>query len=610
MEKFKKMKSVFALIKPSVDVHTLGISSFKELLEEAGYEVIMGDKEISSSLEEPYKLNNAALISDWIKKNNVTSLGFSYRLDPDKGVEIFKSLMYQFNENESLTQLEKIAFAGLPHACEKIKHFFPQIITFEGDETPKETLLKLGINPDLVPESITRKHDYDLMRTEFSKEEIKKGNYFSINSFEKNYPGYGTEKDTLIKRLNFLSKSNYPVIRAHSGPYSPNRNEAISKYLEWCKKLSDTGFLDVLSIGSSQLSQSNFGEDWIGLSNGGGVPINSLEDLNMIYDFSRPMLVRTYAGTKNILQLAKIYEETINIAWHALSLFWFNELDGRGPYDVLTNLNQHIKTIEYAAKTRKPFEANISHHFGFRGCDDTSYVLSNFIAAKTAKIYGINDFLLQLMMNTPKKTWGIMDLAKARASLELVKELEDKTFRVLIQSRTGLDYLSHDLERAKEQLYESSLLIGDVIPNKGIPDVLHVVSYPEAHHLAQPHEIDESIQIMMYALKNNPREEYWKIEWDEEIEDRKEKLKSETRDLINLAEQRIPDLYSPKGLHLFFSSGFLPVPQLRYKIESYQNAVNWNTKIRFGRVDLYSENEPIKLIERKKILEENLRYLL
>ena len=45
-----------------------------------------------------------------------------------------------------------------------------------------------------------------------------------------------------------------------------------------------------------------------------------------------------YAGTKRIPELAAIHEETINICWHALSLWWFNQLMGVA-YDLYTNLN-------------------------------------------------------------------------------------------------------------------------------------------------------------------------------------------------------------------------------------------------------------------------------
>ena len=41
------------------------------------------------------------------------------------------------------------------------------------------------------------------------------------------------------------------------------------QYMEWCHDLANEGFLDILSIGTSQLSQSNFGENWDRKINGG-----------------------------------------------------------------------------------------------------------------------------------------------------------------------------------------------------------------------------------------------------------------------------------------------------------------------------------------------------
>lgn len=114
------------------------------------------------------------------------------------------------------------------------------------------------------------------------------------------------------------------------GPYNPNRIEAIKEFISWEKELAATRLLDILSIGSSQLTQSMFGENWDGLPNGGGVPVNSEIEYRMIHEAAAPMLVRTYAGTKNILDMAKMHERTLNIAWHALSFWWFCEIDGRG----------------------------------------------------------------------------------------------------------------------------------------------------------------------------------------------------------------------------------------------------------------------------------------
>jgi hypothetical protein len=178
------------------------------------------------------------------------------------------------------------------------------------------------------------------------------------------------------------------LTRVHVGPYQSNYEEAKREFLSWLRELSKGGLLDIVSIGSSQLSQSNFGENWGDKPNGGGVPINSKKDLVDIFQASRPMLVRTYSATANIPKMAEIYEETINMAWHALSLWWFNKIDGRGPYSVLEGLNQHFQTLKIIAKYNKPFEPNIPHHFSFRGGDDYTYILSAYMAAVLAKKNG------------------------------------------------------------------------------------------------------------------------------------------------------------------------------------------------------------------------------
>lgn len=149
--------------------------------------------------------------------------------------------------------------------------------------------------------------------------------------------------------------------------------------------MSSAGLLDIVSVGSSQLSQSDFGTDWGDRPNGGGVPINSEKDLRDIWQAARPMLVRTYSATRNVPQMAEVYERTINIAWHALSLWWFNKIDGRGPNNVFENLKQHFDALKVIAQHGKPFEPNIPHHFSFRGGDDYTYVLSAYLAALIAK---------------------------------------------------------------------------------------------------------------------------------------------------------------------------------------------------------------------------------
>ena len=358
--------------------------------------------------------------------------------------------------------------------------------------------------------------------------------------------------------------------------------------------------MDIVSIGTSQLTQSNFNENWEDRVNGGGVPINSPEEYRMIYEVSRPLLLRTYAGTKNIPELAKIHEETINISWHALSIWWFNQLDERGPYNLYDNLKQHFDTIKYIATTDKPFEANVAHHFGFRGGDDVTYVVSAVLAAKLAKKLGIKTYVMQNMLNTPRATWGIQDLAKSRAMLAFAKELEDEDFKVLLQPRAGLDYFKTDLEEAKVQLAAVSALMDDIDPhNEMSPPMIHVVSYSEASHLATPDIIHESVQITQHALK-----EYRKLRKNGDIEDmsKNEDVLARTEEIIDAActiihgiEEHIEDPYSPEGFYKAFVAGFMPVPYLWTTDEEYKHAKHFKTKPIKGATKVVDEEgNPVK----------------
>jgi hypothetical protein len=271
--------------------------------------------------------------------------------------------------------------------------------------------------------------------------------------------------------------------------------------LDWARMLAASGYLDVLSLGTSQLTQSRFGEDWSGLANGGGAPVQNADEYRAILEASRPMLVRTYSGAKDVPALARIHEESLEIAWHALSFWWFCLLDGRGPNDLGTNLRQHVETARYIASTGKPLEPNVPHHFMFRGSDDVTYVVSAVLAARAAAQAGIRHLIVQTMLNTPKRTSGISALARARAILTLVEDLRRAGMRITLQPRAGLDYFSADLNLARAQLAAATAFMDDIEPGiETSPQIIHVVSYCEAAELATPAEVDESVRITRAAL--------------------------------------------------------------------------------------------------------------
>ena len=594
----------YGFIKPSLDAHTLGITSAAELLKQCGFEVIIADDHTGRALEEYRHEVKRKEVVEWIRQNRINRLGLSYRLDQEDAVNMVGFLLEEMKQQRLLAHqggpVAAVFFGGLPGTCEKIQTVFHGLVnTFIGGETDQETLLMLEVPAVKIPREILQGSRYDDERMTFGRDIINHGEYSNDNPVERaDYPEYGTDRDSLVKRLAANGKPAFiPLMRAHVGPYSSavSRSESVMTFIHWTKTLASTRYLDILSIGTSQLTQSHFGEDWEGMPNGGGVPVNSPEEYRMIREAARPMLVRTYAGTQKVPDMARMHEETLNICWHALSFWWFNQLDERGPYDLYTNLQQHMETLRYVAASGKPFEPNVPHHFAFRGADDVTYLVSAYLSSKLAKLYGVKTLILQNMLNTPRLTWGIQDLAKSRALLRLVKELEDPQFRVYLQPRAGLDYFKPDLTEARAQLAAVTALMDDIDPhNETSPPIIHVVSYSEASHLATPAIIDESIQITGHALQRyrslRRSGSVADMSRNVEVEERMEELLQAAKTIIRTIESFIPHPYTPEGFYQMFAAGFLPVPYLWGETEEFRHAKNWRTKPVRGSMKLVDEH--------------------
>lgn len=619
MKKLLTPQDVFGFVKPLVDVHTLGISTISSLLRECNYKVVIASDKINEAVQDLRKINNYSLLKHWLLENGITRLGFSYRLDPNEGSDYFLSLYYHLVNDNMLEEqggnIKQIFFAGLPDACDLVQgRTNNQFLVFPGDESSIESLSKLGVPQDLLSKSLQQDNEYDIMRWDFAKKLIE-SEVYKLETVQDHY-GYatcGNDKDNFIDRLNYAkTRHSLPIIRAHVGPYNPNRIEALKEYNDWVKDLAASKLLDVLSIGSSQLTQSNFGEDWEGLPNGGGVPINSSQEYSVIKKLATPMLVRTYSGTKDVPHLAEIHEKSLNISWHALSFWWFCELDGRGKNSLMENLKEHFETVKYIASTGKPLEPNVPHHFAFRGADDITYIVSGYLAAKAAKQLGIKHLILQNMLNTPKQTLGIQDLAKGRVMLKLVRELEDENFKVSLQLRAGLDYFSPDEEKAKVQLAAVTALMDDIEPeNDNSPEIIHVVSYSEAIRLATPKVIKDSIKITLSALHQYRIARKMGIienmKYDKIVQERENKLMHEAKEAIRLLENHIPYLYTPKGFYDVFVNGFFPVPYLIDQQGQYPKAKSYTTSIINGGVCVVDEDgKPIDTVTRYKNIIESI----
>ena len=238
-----------------------------------------------------------------------------------------------------------------------------------------------------------------------------------------------------------------------------------------------------------------------------------------------------------------------------------------------------IITDVYAA-SEDPIEGVNSKNFAqcFKN-DDVTYIVSAYLAAKMTKLCGVKTFILQNMLNTPRSTWGVQDLAKSRAMIHLVKSLENSDFRVILQTRAGLDYFKPDIEAAKIQLAAVTAMMDDIDPgNVYSPEIIHVVSYSEALYLANPDIINDSIKITRQALKEYRTKKILGETPDvmtADIQDRTNRLENTAKRIIKSMETHIKNLYSPEGLYIAFVAGWLPVPELWSDSNEFFYAKNW-----------------------------------
>jgi hypothetical protein len=593
------------LVHPSIDVHTIGISSIEQLLSECGIAVLKADASIDDSIGRATEPDCARAIRDWIKGNHITAIRFSYQLDPDDGLRMFSRFMETLDIVSAWVSeggcVNSIFFSGQPRTCDLVEEKFPQVSAiFRGDETPAEVLDMFGISRTILPERSAKSIAYDESLLDFGRDLVAKGDYKDIEPLDRrDYYHFGEKGDSIAARVAHGTSHHFPpLMRTNVGPYLPHGKEAVALFLDWTRKLAKAGLLDVLSIGTSRLSRSDFWRNRGGRDDSGGLPIATPDEFAEVWRAARPMLVRSSAATKDVSLMAHMLEENIDIAWHDLSLWWSCKLDGRGPNTVMQNLGEHTATLQYIAKTGKPFEPDVPQYFACRGADDLTYVLSGFIAAKAAKAAksaGVQKLILQVTLNAPKYTWGINDLAKARALLHLVKELEDSDFKVYLQPRAGLDCFSRDTDRAKAQLAAVTALMDDIEPHDATsPQIIHVVSYSEGYALADPDIVNESIRITRHALKT-----YRAMRESGDVEDmasnpqvlaRTSSLLRDARLAVAGIESAISAPYTAEGLYEIMASGFFAVPFLSECRDEFPEAVHWKTACINGVIEVVDEN--------------------
>ena len=269
------------------------------------------------------------------------------------------------------------------------------------------------------------------------------------------------------------------------------------------KKISAAKALDIISLGIDQDAQENFfhpERQDVRKKGAGGVPVRTPKDYRMLFEATRignfPLL-RTYSGTDDFIQLADMYVKTINNAWAAIPIFWFNQMDGRGPWDLSGSIREHQKAMVWYGKRNIPVECNEPHHWGMRDAPDVIFVVSAYISAYTARYFGVKDYIAQMMFNSPPGTSDLMDLAKMQASLEICEPLINNQFQIYRQTRTGL--LSYPLDPNAARAHLSASIYTQMALK---PDIVHIVGHTEAHHAATADDIIDASKMAQRVIEN------------------------------------------------------------------------------------------------------------
>jgi len=197
-----------------------------------------------------------------------------------------------------------------------------------------------------------------------------------------------------------------------------------------------------------------------------------------------------------------------------------------------------------------------------RDAPDVVFVVSAFLSAYNAKRFGVQDYIAQLMFNSPPGLTDAMDLARMAAVLELINPLANEGFRIWKQTRTGL--LSYPLNplAARGHLAASIYLQMALKPH-----ILHIVGHTEAHHAATADDVIEASQIARRSIENAVRGAP-DMTFDPAVQRRKTELLAEARVTLEamrgLAASDVTDPWTDAAtLAKAVTSGILDAPQLK-----------------------------------------------
>jgi hypothetical protein len=570
-----------------------------------------------------------ATILESVYRDDPEYLGFSYRLSPEVGVREFSRLLHVLAAagllHDALTgRPRKVALAGLPETMRAVARLgrelpaavwtMPQqddvleraqrvLEYFDVPVSERPALLE-DLRLELCPPTIPILDE--LAREVASTEDYRSEPPLPIPS--------RAAQSSYVQRIR---ESGQPILRTHFGIPSPS----IQPTVEGIERLALARVVDEISLGSSDLSQRYFGkpEEFARRKNDGGVPYQTPADLAELYQATRR---GNFPGIKpyaHVVDLVGFVDICLRVgmligAHQAVPLFWFNELDGRGPMTVPESISEHLAAVGELARRGVPVEMNDPNQWSSRWAHDTVICADYGLITSVMRERGVRDLVLQLQFNKPRETGDLADLAKMTAALALVQELlpsGPEGPRIWRETRTGIESFPPDPALAKIQLARSTFL--QLIVD---PQIIHLVSYCEADHAATVEDVIDSSRLVRRCVRvfRQHEPDLTKYREDPQVVARREHLLCEARFLLRRIARLSPRdrppedaplgsltpwLADPRALTAALEQGYLAAPGIFHA--GYPKARKVSTTPRGGFIDCVDPQTGAVLTEEARL---------
>ena len=324
-------------------VHNLGVEGFADWMEDRGSGYV--SVKLGPAVPIPEVINK-------IREARPEVVGISMRLGDlhiDKLITEFVELATRYGIHPRESGI-RYAFSGLRPAANVVR-----------------AMTGLPLEPDEFTPEQERHFDLDAVAAAYADREnfhhffeLVADDYITmeeLEDFAEGRTGSAHEdnvewSDFLVERIRQVrERDNRPIIRAHIGIAA----ETIDPTVAAIEKLAEAGAFEIVSLAPDQPSQEMLAKFIRGeedpdkyLRGQGGAPIRAIEDLKRLKVASRRgnfPLTRIYTGTDELVTLAQLWEEHLNMAFPAVPIFFYNELDGRGPISIRDSFREHYDTI-------------------------------------------------------------------------------------------------------------------------------------------------------------------------------------------------------------------------------------------------------------------------